>query len=88
MLKQLREITKNASKHTISEYDACILELKFIENMLIEMAKLGISSYSMNVKYPDQAKEHFQKMGLTVDKIDSFGDNLTFDWYDDPDKEN
>ena len=80
-LKQLQTIRGNFGKHNIDPFEAINIEIKFIENMLVEMAKREANYYTFfSVIYPMSVKQHFEKMGLTVMVEGQNSEKLTFVW--------
>ena len=81
MLEQLKTISDNSSKHKIDPNEAINIEIKFIENMLVEMAKRRANYYTFfSVIYPMSVKQHFERMGLTVMVEGQNSEKLTFVW--------
>ena len=81
MLKQLQEISNKSHKHKIDPKEAINIEMKFMENMLCEIAKRGGKYYTFyHVIYPIFAKIHFESMGLKTEIGGRLGENLTIIW--------
>lgn len=76
LIEQLKTINQNSHLHKINPQDAIDIELRFIENIMVEFAKTGENCITLSVIHEDAIKEHFEKLGLKVIKYGCIGDSF------------
>ena len=82
LVEQLREISNNYPPRVINITDQACIEIKYVENLLVEIAKTGVKEYCIDgLTFVEVIIIYFKASGLKVDyKVDRKIPYIYFDW--------